>query len=172
MFGPGRVSSGQGQASAAVRSHQHRTLLAQFLLGKNSLTHFWRGDHRAWPLTRTAFSPRWRRYGRLTTAAREYAACWASESAFFAGFGQLVRVLQPLEIAPSGRLKIDFKNWGVMSHDVVEAEKWILGWLGARPASRFHHGRQSCSLRLYSIRISRSTSERQASRSEWTSANS
>src|SRR3984893_6079841 len=30
--------------------------------------------HRAWPLTRTAFSPRWRRYGRLTTAAREYAA--------------------------------------------------------------------------------------------------
>src|SRR3984893_6439323 len=30
--------------------------------------------HRAWPLTRTAFSPRWRRYGRLTTVAREYAA--------------------------------------------------------------------------------------------------
>src|ERR1700738_2536181 len=27
--------------------------------------------HRAWPLTRTAFSPRWRRYGRLTTAARD-----------------------------------------------------------------------------------------------------
>jgi hypothetical protein len=53
-----------------------------------------------------------------------------------------------------------------------EAERWVLGWLGAHPASRFHHGRHSRSLRLHSIRMRRSTSERQASRSEWTSDNS
>ena len=41
--------------------------------------------------------------------------------------------------------------------------------MGAHPASRFHHGRRSRSLRLCSIRTRRSTSERQASRSEWTS---
>jgi hypothetical protein len=40
----------------------------------------------------------------------------------------------------SRSLKINFKNWGVIFHDVVEA---VLGWLGAHPASRFHHGKHS-----------------------------
>jgi hypothetical protein len=88
--------------------------------------------------------------------------------------------LRPIDAAASAfkvcsspwKLPLNFKDWGSWSHDVVEAERWVLGWLGAHPPSRFHHGRHSRSFRLYSIRIRRSTSERQASRSEWTSDNS
>jgi hypothetical protein len=55
------------------------------------------------------------------------------------------------------------------SHDVFEAESGGSWGVAAHPASRFHHGSRSCSLRLYAIRMRRFTSERQASRSEWTS---